>query len=137
MHTQVNVDHLLYVEIGPRLGRVLTKMTKEIQRMADNFDRMTAAVDRVASEVDAVAAAIRNPATDNNNQATIDDLAGRLEAAADSLHSSVEAENVEDAGSAGIGLGGTSESATGMPTENPAPTETGGEAGTENPVEGQ
>lgn len=148
MNTHLIVDQVHYYEIGPRLGRVLTKLTKEMERMANNFERMTKAVERIANEVEDVAAKIRNPAVDNNNQSTIDDLAGRLEAAADSLHSAGEAEAAEDAGPM-IG----EETSNPLP-ESPAPTETGGEetpvaggaeeafdetasANTENPVEGQ
>lgn len=53
--------------------------------MAMNFERLTAAVDRISQEVSEVAERIRDPKVDNNSQSVIDDLAGRLEGAADAL----------------------------------------------------
>jgi hypothetical protein len=102
------------LEYLPVLLRIAEALEEGNYIMADNFDRMTKAVDRVANEVQAVADAIRNPAVDNNNQAVIDELAGRLEGAADALESATNEENAEDAGSTQVG----------KPTENPAPAET-------------
>lgn len=79
--------------------------------MANSFNSLSAAVDRVSASVEAVAEAIRNPAVDNNDQAVIDDLAGRLEAAAAALDSAVDAEKAEDNKNAPA------------PVEEPAPTE--------------
>jgi gamma-glutamylcysteine synthetase len=66
------------------------------KNMANDFSRLTTAVQVVADNVAAVAEAIRNPAVDNNDQAVIDDLAGKLEAAANALGEAFLAEQAED-----------------------------------------
>jgi hypothetical protein len=83
-------------------------LRKGIDIMANSFERLSAAADRIADEIQSVADAIRNPAVDNNDQAQIDELAGRLEGAADSLAGLAEEERAEDAGGS-----------SGSPTEEP------------------
>jgi len=122
------IEQDVLFEMGPRMGRVLTKLAKGIEHMAENFDRLSAAVDSVADRVEEVAAAIRNPASDNNNQATIDDLAGRLEGAADSLRAATADENAEDAGPALPGGDNNPSPEPGTPAEElPAPNTEGSE----------
>lgn len=75
--------------------------------MAMNFERLTAAVDRISSEVTEVVEMIKNPAIDNNDQAVIDDIAGRLEGAADALDAVADESDAE--------------APVGEPTESPAP----------------
>jgi uncharacterized membrane protein len=96
-----------------RISRQLTRMNKEIKDMAINFERLTAAVDRISQEVTEVVEIIKNPAVDNNDQMVIDDIAGRLEGAADALDAVAEETNAEEVPT----------EPEGTPTENPAPAE--------------